>query len=98
MIRFPTAVRRDPAVNVGFFGGNALADLSGLLEARGKYMRHVTLTPQRELDSEALFRLIRTAHTDMRARLTDLPGGVHHAKLIDPALTSPWVQPAWTTA
>ena len=56
-------------VNVGFFGGNALADPSGLLKGTGKYMRHVTLTPPGGVDSEALLRLIRTAYADMKARM-----------------------------
>jgi hypothetical protein len=53
-------------VNVGFFGGTALADPTGLLEGTGKYMRHVRLTPRREVDAEALARLIRTAYADMK--------------------------------
>lgn len=57
-------------VNVGFFGGTALADPSGLLEGTGKYMRHVTLAPQREVDSEALVRLVRTAYADMKVHLS----------------------------
>lgn len=57
-------------VNVGFFGGTALADPSSLLEGTGKYMRHVTLTPRRGVDSEALLRLIRTAYADMKAQLS----------------------------
>jgi len=63
-------------VNVGFFGGNALADPSGLLGGNGKYMRHVTLTPQREIDPEALSRLIRTAYADMRERVADVKGNL----------------------
>jgi hypothetical protein len=56
-------------VNVGFFGGTALADPSGLLEGTGKYMRHVTLAPRREVDSEALVRLIRSAYADIKTHL-----------------------------
>lgn len=58
-------------VNVGFFGGSALADPSGLLEGTGRYMRHVTVMPRREIDSAALSRLIRTAYAEMKERLTD---------------------------
>lgn len=57
-------------VNVGFFGGNALADPGGILEGTGIYMRHVTLMPKREVNSEALSRLIRTAYADMKAHLS----------------------------
>jgi hypothetical protein len=56
-------------VNVGFFGGTSLADPSGLLEGTGKYMRHVTLAPRREVDSEALVRLIRSAYADIKTHL-----------------------------
>ncbi len=56
-------------VNVGFFRGAELADPSGLLEGTGKLMRHVKLSPGREVDATALKKLIQTAYLDMRARL-----------------------------
>src|SRR5215831_18915715 len=56
-------------VNVGFFRGADLADPHRLLEGTGKFMRHVKLSPGRDLDDAALSRLIAIAYTDMKARL-----------------------------
>jgi hypothetical protein len=55
-------------VNVGFFRGAEIADPDGLLEGTGKFMRHVKLRPDREVDEAALERLIETAYADMRKR------------------------------
>ena len=57
-------------VNVGFFRGAELADPAGLLEGTGKLMRHVKLRPERDLDGTALVKLIETAYTDMKRRLS----------------------------
>ena len=56
-------------VNVGFFRGADLADPEGLLQGSGKFMRHVKLGPERDVDDAALMKLIETAHTDMKGRL-----------------------------
>jgi len=56
-------------VNVGFFRGAELADANGLLEGSGKFMRHVKLRPDLEIDASALEKLIETAYTDMKGRL-----------------------------
>ena len=56
-------------VNVGFFRGAELADPAQLLEGTGKYMRHVKLRPEGDVDSTALMELIHTAYTDMNGRL-----------------------------
>jgi hypothetical protein len=56
-------------VNVGFFRGTEIADPTGLLEGAGKVMRHVKLSPEREVDAVALRKLIETAYTDMKRRL-----------------------------
>ncbi len=56
-------------VNVGFFRGAELADPNGLLEGTGKFMRHVKLRPEGEVDATALMKLIDTAYTDMKGRL-----------------------------
>jgi hypothetical protein len=56
-------------VNVGFFRGAELSDPNGLLEGTGKFMRHVKLRPDREVDATALLTLINAAYTDMKARL-----------------------------
>src|SRR5512145_2186382 len=75
----PTACVRDAAfayvnaftahVNVGFFRGAELPDPAGLLEGTGRFMRHVKLGPEREVDSTALTNLIQAAYTDMQHRL-----------------------------
>ena len=56
-------------VNVGFFRGAELADPGHLLEGTGKFMRHVKLRPESEIDAAALMKLIETAYTDMKGRL-----------------------------
>ena len=56
-------------VNVGFFRGAELSDPTGLLEGTGKFMRHVKLRPDREVDATALLTLINAAYTDMKGRL-----------------------------
>jgi hypothetical protein len=67
-------------VNVGFFRGTEIADPAGLLEGTGKFMRHVKLRPDREVDATALSKLIKTAYTDMKRRLkAEQKGGVRAA-------------------
>ena len=56
-------------VNVGFFRGAEIADPGRLLEGKGKFMRHVKLRPDREVDATALSELIETAYADMQERL-----------------------------
>jgi hypothetical protein len=56
-------------VNVGFFRGAELYDPSGLLEGTGKFMRHVKLKPERDVDATALMKLIETAYTNMKQHL-----------------------------
>ena len=56
-------------VNVGFFRGAEIADPEGLLEGTGKFMRHVKLSPDHDVDATALIKLIETAYADMRGRL-----------------------------
>ena len=53
-------------VNVGFFRGAELSDPNGLLEGTGKFMRHVKLGPDRDVDAAALLKLVHAAHTDMK--------------------------------
>jgi hypothetical protein len=55
--------------NVGFFRGAEIADPGRLLEGTGRFMRHVKLSPGRDVDATALGKLIETAYTDMKARL-----------------------------
>ena len=56
-------------VNVGFFRGAELADPAQLLEGTGKYMRHVKLRPESDVDATALIKLVDVAYTDMNGRL-----------------------------
>ncbi len=56
-------------VNVGFFHGAELADPAQLLEGTGKYMRHVKLRPEGDVDTTALVRLIEAAYSDIKRRL-----------------------------
>ena len=55
-------------VNVGFFRGAEIPDPDGLLEGTGKFMRHVKLRPERDVNDAALRRLIERAYEDMRLR------------------------------
>lgn len=56
-------------VNVGFFRGAEIEDPAHLLEGTGKFMRHVKLRPEREIDFAALSKLIATAYRDMQRRV-----------------------------
>jgi hypothetical protein len=56
-------------VNVGFFRGAEIADPDRLLEGAGKFMRHVKLRPESNVDVAALKQLIETAYADMKERL-----------------------------
>jgi hypothetical protein len=56
-------------VNVGFFRGAEIADPEGLLEGTGKFMRHVKLRPESNVDAMALTKLITAAYRDMKERL-----------------------------
>jgi hypothetical protein len=56
-------------VNVGFFRGAEIADPEGLLQGTGKYMRHVKLRPEQDVNATALTKLIETAYIDMKERL-----------------------------
>ncbi len=56
-------------VNVGFFQGTELADPHGLLEGNGKFMLHVKLGPEIDIDEAALTELIEAAYADTKRRL-----------------------------
>jgi hypothetical protein len=56
-------------VNVGFFRGAEIADPEGLLEGAGKFMRHVKLRPERDINGTALMKLIKSAYADMKGRI-----------------------------
>ncbi len=56
-------------VNVGFFRGAELPDPGGLLEGNGRFMRHVKLRPDSDVDATALIQLVEVAYSDMRQRV-----------------------------
>ena len=56
-------------VNLGFFHGAELSDPEDLLEGTGKFMRHVKLAPGREINPDALSRLITSAYDDIKRRI-----------------------------
>jgi len=56
-------------VNVGFFRGAEIADPHGLLESKGKFMRHVKLRLEDDVDAAVLTELIEAAYADMKRRL-----------------------------
>ena len=56
-------------VNVGFFRGAEIADPERLLVGTGKFMRHVKLRPEGDVNAAALMKLIKTAYIDMNGRL-----------------------------
>lgn len=56
-------------VNVGFFRGAELDDPDGMLVGTGRYMRHVKLRPDADVNADALTAMISLAYTDMKARL-----------------------------
>ena len=55
-------------VNLGFFRGAEIADPDGLLEGTGKFMRHVKLRPDHDVNAGSLTKLIETAYADMKRR------------------------------
>ena len=57
-------------VNVGFFRGAEIADPDGLLEGDGRFMRHVKLRPDKDVDAMALRKLIVAAYADMKRRVS----------------------------
>jgi hypothetical protein len=56
-------------VNVGFFRGTEIADPKRLLEGTGKFMRHVKLRPEGDVDTGALMKLIETAYSEIKGVL-----------------------------
>jgi hypothetical protein len=65
-------------VNVGFFRGAEIADPHGILEGNGKFMRHVKLGPEHDVDAAALRELIETAYTDMKRRVKAEASLINH--------------------
>ncbi len=55
--------------SIGFFHGAALCDPAGLLEGRGKRMRHVKLRAGSNVDEESLTALIVAAYDATRERV-----------------------------
>jgi hypothetical protein len=45
----------------GFFGGSTLSDPKGLLQGNGKFVKHIKICANSDIDAPALSRLIREA-------------------------------------
>src|SRR5262245_22358471 len=56
-------------VNVGFFRGAEIADPEKLLQGTGRFMRHVKLRPNSDVNGKALMKLIDSAYKDMKRRV-----------------------------
>lgn len=56
-------------VNVGFFRGAEIPDPEKLLEGTGRFMRHVKIRPDSDLNAKALTKLINDAYKDMKRRV-----------------------------
>src|SRR5688500_1281960 len=56
-------------VNVGFFRGAEIADPERILQGTGKFMRHVKLKAESDVDARVITELIETAYRDMKRRL-----------------------------
>ena len=56
-------------VNVGFFQGASLPDPAGLLQGKGRFMRHVKLRTGEAANDAALSELIDAAWWDIKARI-----------------------------
>ena len=56
-------------VNVGFYLGAELPDPGGLLVGSGRWMRHVSLSPDCAVDSTELAKLVESAYLDMKGKL-----------------------------
>lgn len=57
-------------VQFGFFGGSALKDPRGLLEGKGRYVRHIKVRASSDIDKQAFGALLRQA---MRTRRPSQP-------------------------
>ncbi len=55
-------------LNVGFFGGAELKDPDRILEGTGKFMRHVKIGPETQINENALTEMIGRAYDDMKQR------------------------------
>ena len=56
-------------VNVGFFRGAEIADPMVYWRVTGKFMRHVKLSPDHDVQAAALRKLIETGYIDMKETL-----------------------------
>lgn len=55
-------------LNVGFFRGAELKDPDRILEGTGKFMRHVKIGPETQINENALTEMIGRAYDDMKQR------------------------------
>jgi hypothetical protein len=64
-------------VNIGFFCGAELHDSAGLLEGKGKRMRHVKCKPGSETNAAALRDLVGAAYMNVRTRVLSSAHALH---------------------
>lgn len=55
-------------VNIGFFRGAELDDPDGILEGTGKFVRHVKIRPEDQINQRALTDIIRRAYDNIKHR------------------------------
>ena len=58
-------------VNMGFFRGADVPDPDRMLAGTGRFMRHVKLRPECDVDATALSKLIDAAYIDMQGRISE---------------------------
>ena len=56
-------------VNVGFFRGAELEDPDRILGGTGRFMRHVKIRPETQVNENALTEMIHRAYADMKERI-----------------------------
>lgn len=67
-------------VNLGFCDGASLSDPAGLLRGKGKYMRHVRLSPGATFPTAAIAHLVAQSARRVRARQKEDPHGVKEVR------------------
>jgi len=61
-------------VQFGFFRGSSLSDPKGLLEGKGRYVRHIKVRDPSNIDQRAFTPLLRQATGSRQGRRAERPG------------------------
>lgn len=56
-------------VNLGFFYGAELPDPSGLLEGKGRRMRHIKLRVEMDINDQEILTILQHAYLDIKERI-----------------------------